>query len=128
MSNSHLKALYNSYPSGYAFEISKINEAMGAFSGSYVKHKSATEQISGYFGFNKEKQQTDLVFETSTEKFVMMAAYRSGETYFETWHGTRTSKVNGNDVQPLEFNVDLSGESRSWFGQVGSHYSGGEDL
>lgn len=119
MSHSNLKAVYNSCPSGSTFEITSMNETAGVFSGSYVKHNYAAQKISGYFGFNKEKQQTDLKFETSIEEFVLVAAYRSGEKYFETWHGTRTSKVNGNDVQSLEFNVDLSGESRSWFGVVG---------
>ncbi|MCL5226039.1 hypothetical protein [Pseudomonas nunensis] len=118
MSNSSMKAVYFSYPSGFLFSVDTMNENSGRFSGQFQKRNNNVELVSGGFNFYNSQNRTDLVFSSNTDDWSLTAPYSNGAPFFESWSVRRTSKSNAADFTDMEFNMDLSGQGGSWFGST----------
>lgn len=119
MSNSAMKGVYNSKPSGVQFTITSMDESAGRFSGTLAT-SAGTENISGGFYFNNAAKKTDLSFSTSDANWTFEARYVCGSPEFEEWTGLKKEKANPDATGLWTFYKDLSGQGGSDFLNVGS--------
>jgi len=113
-----INGVYNSsYPSGYTLTIISSNNDAGNFKGKFSS-PSGDEDISGGYLFDNSARRTDLSFNTRGARWELWAPYNSDGPYLEDF-AVKTPTIDPNSKTPMQFFIDLSGDSKgSVFGPV----------